>query len=109
MIPNPMSEEAFNAAVDRRILVFGRSKEFKDIIGAYFVEGLQQSEEIRAQLEARMVPVLSQMQAENKAEQIKMEGEMKASLAKVDNAFAALSATVQSKVDAMNTPFPGSI
>ena len=68
MIPNPMSEEAFNAAIDQRVLLVGRSKEFKDIIGAYFVEGLQQSEEFRAQLEARVVPVLSQMQAENKAE-----------------------------------------
>ena len=50
MMPSPMSEEAFNAAVDQRILVFGRSKEFKDIVGSYFVEGLQQSEEFRTQL-----------------------------------------------------------
>ena len=105
MIPNPMSVEAFNAAVDERMMFISRSKEFKGIIDGYFVEGLQQSEEFRAQLEARVVPVLSQMQAENKAEQAKMEGQMKASLEKVDGAFAALSATVQLKVEAMNTAY----
>ena len=102
MMPSPMSVEAFNAAVDERMMFISRSKEFKGIIDGYFVEGLQQSEEFRAQLEARVVPVLSQMQAENKAEQAKMEGQMKTSLEKVDGAFAALSATVQLQVEAMS-------
>ena len=55
---------------------------------------LQQSEEFRAQLEARVTPELGKMQVE-----------MQASLLKVDVAFTELSATVQSKVDAMNKAY----
>ena len=94
MIPSPMSVDAFNAAVDLRVLFIRRNKEFKDIIDGYFDEGLQQSEEFRAQLEARVTPEFG-----------KVESEMKASLAKVDGAFTALAATVQAKVDAMDKAY----
>ena len=61
MMPGSMSVEAFNTAVDQRVLAISRSKEFKDVIGQYFIEGLQQSEEFRAQLEARVTPELTKM------------------------------------------------